>query len=78
MWIRTGDVICNTDEFYRFYVEEMPNKNYGIFGKKSENLSILLVEYWSQIKAREVFGALYTALEHGDNAFTMPNSDKRW
>jgi hypothetical protein len=48
------------------------------FGKQSDNLSTLLGEYWSQIKAREVFDALYTALEHGDNAFTMPNSDKRW
>ena len=78
MWIRTGDVICNTDEFRRFYIEEIPNGNYGVFGKQTENLSTLLGEYRSQIKAREIFDALYAALERGDKAFTMPNSDKRW
>ena len=78
MWIRTGNVICHTDEFCRFYVEEMPNRNYGVFGKQTENLSTLLGEYRSHIKAREVFDTLYAALERGDKAFTMPNSAKRW
>lgn len=77
MWIRIEDVICHTDEFSRFYIQEMPNGGYGVFGKHSENLSTLFGEYRDKRRATEVFDILYTALEHGDKAFKMPK-DRIW
>ena len=77
MWIRTGNVICNTDEFSRFYIEDIGNGSRGIFGKQSEEVSVLLGEYRDLRKAVEVFTEFYTALERGSNTFTIPKND-RW
>ena len=78
MWIRTGNVICNTDEFFRFYIQETPNNYYGIVGKRSDNEVVLLGEYRSQVRAAEAFNNFYSALERGDKAHMMQESDRRW
>ena len=78
MWIKTGTVICNTDEFTRFYIEKMPDDSYGVFGKQSEHISIILGTYRDFSRAKDALNNFYTALERGDKAHTMQESDRRW
>ena len=75
MWIRTNDVICKADEFSRIYMEDMSHGRYGVLGKGSDNLSTMLGVYKDSRKAKVVLDSLYIALEQGDDAFTMPESD---
>lgn len=74
MWIRTNDILCKADEFSRFYID-IASGSYHIFGKESDNTSVVLGTYRDYRKAKEAFESLYTALEHGDRAFTMPRSN---
>ena len=78
MWIKTGTVICNTDEFTRFYIEEMPDNSYGVFGKQSEHISIILGAYRDFNRAQNAFNNFYSALERGQNAYMMQESDRIW
>ena len=78
MWIKSDNVICRTDEFSRFYIEELPNGSFGIFGKESDELSVILGSYRTIRRTMEVFDTLYSAFERGDKAFAMPKSEDRW
>lgn len=75
MWIRIDDVICKADEFSRFYIENMPNGNCGVFGKESDSISVLLGTYKDCKTSKKVLDDLYFALRYGDRAFTMPKDD---
>ena len=78
MWIKSDNVICRTDEFSRFYIEELPSGSFGIFGKQSDEISVVLGYYRDIRRAMEVFDDFYAALNRGDKAFTMPKSDGEW
>jgi hypothetical protein len=78
MWIRTGNVICSTDEFFKFYIQDMGNGYYGVFGKCSDSTATLLGEYRSLVNATNAFNGFYSALERSDKAHMMQESDKRW
>ena len=78
MWIRTGNVICNTDEFTRFYIQDMGDGYLGIFGKQSDNMSTLLGEYRDLRRATDAFNNFYAALERGQKAYQIQTSDRRW
>lgn len=75
MWIRIDDVICKADDFSRFYVEHMPNGDYGILGKESDSVLVLLGTYKDCKRSKKVLDNLYFALRDGDRAFTMPKDD---
>ena len=78
MWIRTGNAINKTDEFTLFYIDRMPDDSYGVFGKQSEHISIILGTYRDFSRAEDAFNSFYAALERGDKAHTMQESDRRW
>lgn len=78
MWIRVGNVIRNTDEFTRFYIEEMSDDFYGVLGQQTEHVAVILGTYRDLSKTVDALNHFYSALERGDKAHMMRESDKRW
>ena len=78
MWIRVGNVIRNTDEFTRFYIEEMSDDFYGVLGQQTEHVAVILGTYRDLSKAVDAFNTFYSALERGEKAYKIQESDRRW
>lgn len=73
MWIRTGNIICNVDDFSKFYIE-ICNGQYNVLGQESDSKATMFANYNTYSSAKAALDGLYTALERGDRTFTMHNT----